>query len=375
MKTMNQTKLYEAILMDSTSGNVRYPGKILINNSSIVFNSEDQEFKIPFLKLSISAGGAGNRLIFLSNHDNADISIYTSDKSILKNEILLDQKGLIPQIKSSKKVGRKLIISSLLFFGFICISIFGIYLCKDFFVEKLANQVPRSWEKKMGDQLFSALSSQYKIVKNDSLSKVFLEVAKPLIQQIEKEGVKIDLYFVNDPSINAFALPGGKVVIQSGLLDNAKSWEEVMGVMSHELAHVTRRHHLRGIITNMGLYAIISSLLGDITAIGGVLTSTGGQLASLSNSRSFETEADDTGWKYLVKSKINPKGMIDFFKTLEKEHKKEAKLPSYMSFMSTHPETKDRILNLTLKLSKEHLKFNPISNNYQTFYKAFNLSK
>jgi beta-barrel assembly-enhancing protease len=372
---MSRENIYEAILMDSTNGNVRFPGNLSVNDQFILFASEERQFKISLDKLEISAGGAGNRLIFLSTATDPTISLYTSDKSILKNQLLVAQKSLSSQIKSSKKVGRKLLMSSFLFLSFIVLSIFGLYLCKDFFVEKLADQVPRSWEKKIGDQLFTALSAQYKIVKNDSLSTVFLQVAKPLITQIEKEGVKIELYFVNDPTINAFALPGGKVVIQSGLLDNAKTWEEVMGVMSHELAHVTRRHHLRGIINNLGMYAIISSLLGDFTAIGGILTSSGGKLASLSNSRDFETEADDTGWHYLVNAKINPIGMIDFFKTLQNEHKKEAKLPSYMSFMSTHPETKDRIQNLTKKLNASHQKFAPISNNYQTFYKAFNLSK
>ncbi|MBL0078159.1 MAG: M48 family metallopeptidase [Bacteroidetes bacterium] len=115
-------------------------------------------------------------------------------------------------------------------------------------VSSLPNQVPIEWEKKAGDKLFTTMSLQYKFIQNDSLKKVFLKISDPLFKQVEKDGYKIDLYFVKDPTINAFALPGGKVIIQTGLIENAKSWEEVMGVLGHELAHVTKRHHIRSMI-------------------------------------------------------------------------------------------------------------------------------
>jgi len=367
-------KNYEAILIDSTISNERQIGNINIHSYKIEFISDSTVIEIPFNSLKISAGGAGNRLIFFSNIENELISIYTSDKSVLKNDFLIGNASLQVQIKSSKKVIRKIIYSTLYVSAFFVFLILSAYLAKDYFVEKLANQVPQKWEKKAGDKLFATISTQYDIVENDSLKKVFLEVAKPLLSQIEKEGVKIDLYFVNDPTINAFALPGGKVVIQSGLLDNAKSWEEVLGVLSHELAHVTRRHHMRGIINNLGLYTILAATVGDVSALAGTIGSMGGELASLSNSRTFETEADETGWKYLVKAKIQPSGMISFFETLDKENKK-TKMDGYLSFLSTHPETKERIKNLKLKLRKNPVDFKLIQHNFTSFKKSFNLIK
>lgn len=364
---------YEAILIDSTISNGRQSGVLTIFEDRIEFVSDLKTVFISKEVLKINAGGAGDRLIFFSDVNVNDISIYTSDKKVLKNEFLVNNIHLKHQIKSSKKIVRRIFYTTFYIFSFFLLLIFGAYYYKDKFVEKLAEKVPLEWEKKAGDQLFTALSVQYKIIECDSLKKVFLEVAKPLIRQIEKKGVKIDLYFVKDPSINAFALPGGKVVIQSGLLDNAKSWEEVLGVLSHELAHVTRRHHIRGIINNVGLYTILAASIGDVSALAGTFANMGGELASLANSRTFETEADETGWNYLVQAHVDPKGMISFFETLDKEN--GSKMDGYLSFMSTHPETKERIKNLKKKLKRNPVNFKLINNNYESFKSSFNLKK
>jgi predicted Zn-dependent protease len=217
------------------------------------------------------------------------------------------------------------------------------------------------------------LSLQYNFVKNDSLKKELLRVARPLFKQIEKEGYTIDLYFVKDASINAFALPGGRVIIQTGLIENAKSWEEVMGVLSHELSHVTRRHHIRGVINNLGIYAILSATIGDVSALAGTVVNLGGDLASLSNSRDFEYEADEKGWEYLNKADINPSGLISFFETLKKENK--TKIDSTLekvdlSFLSTHPDTQARIDILKIKNKNNLHKYNTLPNTFNEFKKA-----
>ena len=186
-----------------------------------------------------------------------------------------------------------------------------------------------------------------------------------MIKQIEKDGTRIEFYFVKDPTINAFALPGGKVIIQTGLIEHAKSWEELLGVVSHELAHVTRRHHIRGVIDNLGLYVIISYLIGDISALSGTLINMGGDLASLSNSRSFETEADETGLDYLAAAGINPAGLISFFKTLQEES--STKIDGYLSFMSTHPATDDRIEHLNKILKNKTISFKPVPNDFNNY--------
>lgn len=368
---MTKTNTFEAILMTSGTDGGRRSGQIHVLDTGVQFIGGEERLLIPFSNLAITAGGAANRLIFFNNTQKEVPTFYTTDKTILKHETLLRHPALLPQVKYSKRTLRKVRNSVLVFFAFCLISIGGLYLAKDYFVRKVAEQIPVSWEREAGDQLFKTLSLQYTFIKNDSLEQVFRKVAHPLLQQVAKKGVHVDIYFVNDPSINAFALPGGKVVIQSGLIQHAESWEEVLGVMGHELAHVTERHHARGIISNLGLYAILSAFFGDFSAIAGTMVSLGGDLASLANSRGYETEADNAGWDYLIKGKIHPRGMIAFFETLEKQHKGVA-MSGYLSFLSTHPDTKERIANLRQRLKDHPISFPLIKNDFQAFKRSFN---
>ncbi len=363
---------YQAILIHPDVKGGRISGNLSIKNNCIYFENEELSYQINFINLAINTGGASNRFIFFADKTNAEISIYTSDKKVLKNSLLASNKNFKSEISKSKSDLRKTLKGVFIVIALVGLFITGLYLSKDKMVEKIADQVPASWEKEAGDKLFSTLSLQYKFIKNDSLEKEFLKVAQPLLKQIEKDGFKIDLYFVKDASINAFALPGGKVVIQTGLIENAKSWEEVMGVVSHELSHVTRRHHIRGIINNLGIFTILSAAFGDVSALAGTFLNVGGELASLSNSRDFENEADETGWKYLVQAKINPKGLITFFETLSKEEKAneiKSKVDETidLSFLSTHPNTKDRISALKEKLKGDKSVYIKLPDNFEKF--------
>ncbi|MCH4829478.1 MULTISPECIES: M48 family metallopeptidase [Flavobacterium] len=362
---------YEAILIHPGVTGGRVSGNLHVKTNGIFFESGAINHHIGFTNLSINAGGAANRFIFFSDSTINSISIYTADKSILKDNILVSNNKFKQEIKKSKSTLNgplRGIIIALIIIG---LFIGSLYFLKDKMVESMASQVPISWEKKAGDKLFNTLSLQYHFIKNDSLKNEFIEVAKPLFNQIEKEGYKVDLYFVKDPTINAFALPGGKVIIQTGLIENAKSWEEVMGVLSHELSHVTRRHHIRGIINNLGIFAILSATVGDVSAIAGTFINMGGELASLSNSRDFEIEADETGREYLINAKINPAGLISFFKTLEKEEKTILDSTSVkdidLSFLSTHPDTKFRIEKLKEKQKEDKTPYPLLPNTFNAF--------
>lgn len=362
---------YQAILIHPELSGGRCSGNLQLNFRGASFKSDEINYDIDYNYLRITAGGSGNRYLFFKDSRQETISIYTSDKSVLRNEFITSSPQLYGDIIQSKKKLNKLLVGSLTLVAFIVLFLVGLYFLKDTLVKGLASQVPVEWEEKAGDKMISSMSLQYNFIKNDSLKNVLLSVASPLFMQVEKQGFKIDLYFVNDPTINAFALPGGKVVVQTGLLENAKTWEEVMGVLGHELAHITQRHHIRGVINNVGIFAILSATLGDVSALAGTFASIGGDLASLSNSRAFEHEADETGWDYLVNAGMNPNGLISFLETLEEENKTELdstiNASVDLSFLSTHPNTQNRIEILKQKEMELKQAFVPLPNNYNAF--------
>ena len=170
-------------------------------------------------------------------------------------------------------------------------------------------------------------------------------ITRPLVQSVENKAFKFSFTIVEDGTMNAFALPGGAVVIHTELLEAADNAEEVAGVLAHEISHVTRRHHIRGIIGNLGIFFIIRALLGDVAGLSGDIATAGATLSSLKYSRGFETEADDEGYSLLLKAHIKPDGMIHFFEKLKKENPDAG----MMDFLSTHPATSDRIENLNKK--------------------------
>jgi predicted Zn-dependent protease len=364
---------YPGIFMDSNNGNQRESGEIKVNASCITFTSESQKVEFSFHLLQITNGGNNRELIFFAHPNKVGLTFYTTQKAILNESVFHEDPELKEQITILKSSRRIILIGTSIGFVIVISIIVSLFLLKKTFLEALANKAPIEWEAKIGDKLFESLKYQNEFIHNDSLEQEFLIAAKPLIDQVRKEGTKVEFYFIKQATINAFALPGGKVVIQTGLIDHANSWEEVLGVVGHELAHVTRRHHLRGVINNLGLYVIVSSLIGDVNSAAGAVINTGGDLASLSNDRAFETEADETGMNYLIASHIDPKGMISFFKTLKKES--GSKMDDYSSFMSTHPATSDRIQHLNELLKNRKCIIKNVKGDFKAFKKHINQLK
>ena len=157
---------------------------------------------------------------------------------------------------------------------------------------------------------------------------------------------------VQNPDVNAFALPGGIVAINSGLLTLGQQESEVASVFAHEIAHVTQRHIARN-FANAKSFSVLSALtlLGSILAVaygGGELgqaaiitTQSGLQERQLAYSRSFEQEADRIGMQLLVNANIDPQGMPLFFERLHNHTQlNRGQIPE---FLSSHPLTSNRI--------------------------------
>ena len=143
-----------------------------------------------------------------------------------------------------------------------------------------------------------------------------------LVAGIGDDRYPLKFHIVEDASLNAFAMPGGNVVLHTGLLLAADSPEEVAGVLAHEIAHVTRRHGIRNIVSSAGLYLVMQMLVGDVSGAVAILTDNSALLLDRKFSRDFEREADEAGWDYLIRSDIEPSGMIRFFERVRQEDQK-----------------------------------------------------
>jgi Zn-dependent protease with chaperone function len=135
--------------------------------------------------------------------------------------------------------------------------------------------------------------------------------------------------------VNAFAAPGGHILILSGLIKQAKSPDEVAGVLAHEIGHVVLRHSTQSLIQQMGITSLFTILFGNQ----GILPGLGELLIAFSFSREAETEADGFALELLANAGIRAGGLKRFFARLAK---KSEKLPDFLTMLSTHPASGQR---------------------------------
>lgn len=211
-------------------------------------------------------------------------------------------------------------------------------------------------EKFIGQQVFRQVQQQLPIIHNPWLEDQLLVVFTKILNQAQLEK-PIGLVLVDDKQINAFAVPGGLFAINAGLITSARTMDEVVGVMAHEVAHVSQRHYSRSqeAFKGQGLLALAGIVVGALIASqadsnAGSAILFGSQAAlmdkQLNYSRNQEREADRIGMQYMAGAGYNPEGMADFFETMDRSSPKIGFLPD---FWLTHPLTTERMSEARLR--------------------------
>ncbi len=170
----------------------------------------------------------------------------------------------------------------------------------------------------------------------------------------DNPGYPFKLYVIKNKQANAMALPGGTVIVLTGLLGQADSPEEVAGVLGHEMTHVLKRHVIRQVVHKLGWRIWVGLFLGsgDLSKAAEGL----GQLGELSFSRKQEEEADQGAAQILSRAQLPIEPFIGFFKKMQAENS-TADSP-FKSFLSDHPTNTERMEKLEalakeLKMEKE----------------------
>jgi predicted Zn-dependent protease len=197
------------------------------------------------------------------------------------------------------------------------------------------------------------LASQ-EVVREGPVVDAVKEMTTRLTDQIANSPYQFTVTVVKSPVVNAFALPGGSVVVFTGLIKEAKSPEEVAGVLGHELNHVLQRHGMERIVKTLGVMAVAAIVFGDQQGLIGLAKQLGVEIITLKYNRDQETEADLTGLRLLHKAKVDPAGMIAFFERLAQSEKEKERV----ELLSTHPMSTARAERLKAEL-KTLPKFSP----------------
>jgi beta-barrel assembly-enhancing protease len=196
----------------------------------------------------------------------------------------------------------------------------------------IADRIPIQQEQQLGRRVFETMQRTLKLRDTGPEADLVRGLGARLAAGSR---FQYEFHVAENPAINAFALPGGVIVVHTGLIRATRRPEELAGVLAHEVQHVEQRHSLKAVIKETGLRGLWAAVSGDV---GGTLAGQAAlRLGSLRFSRDAEREADVRGFETLVKLDIDPQGMVDFFGTMAKEA--GASPPAWLS---SHPASEAR---------------------------------
>lgn len=206
-------------------------------------------------------------------------------------------------------------------------------------------------EKELGEEFCLLLQQYYPIVRDPYLTAYINTVGQKLVKQLGPQPFQYRFFILEDPSYNAFAVPGGYIFINSGIIRLMDREDELAGVLAHEITHVHQRHMAKRM--EKGKFTTLSTLLGALAAVllGGTLAApilmgaaAGAESAMLAYSREDEKEADTLGFKWVTSAQYDPHYMMTVFRKMDRQRWFEpGNIPVYLK---THPELSSRIVDL-----------------------------
>jgi Zn-dependent protease with chaperone function len=329
-------------------------GTILLSLPELRFEFTDGHVVIPAGRLRAEVRPGDEERIAFTDLERPGLEIFTAEMGLLEctalPQLVQARAELVARLSKRDLVRRARIlgycVGACVLLAILASMILG------YMVRVIAKQVPAEWDNKFKVETFEEFGIDETSTADSNLVAQIEALAAPLLAVVPPapNGYKFYIVPESEPSqANAFALPGGQIVIFPALLATVEKPEDLLGVLAHEIAHVTERHQYREVISAAGPMFICESFFARSGGMGGLLGIGAALMIGAGFSQEHEMEADDVGWNYLVKAKIDPRGMIRVF---EKFREMEAGSVDGLQAFSTHPATEKRIKRLQRRLTK-----------------------
>ncbi len=201
----------------------------------------------------------------------------------------------------------------------------------------VAGKIPVKTEVALGEKFYESF------VKNAEVDTQRTKLLNEFARKIDfKTKYPLKFTVVKEAQVNAFALPGGNIVVYSGILGKIKSSEELAALMAHEVSHVKQRHSLKGLTGKLTGSLLISLIFGDSGSLESILVSQADDIYQLSFSRGMEKEADLNGLQIMYDNNLEPEGMVHLMERLHEEEQKQGNV-KMLGYLNSHPMTEERI--------------------------------
>lgn len=219
-------------------------------------------------------------------------------------------------------------------------------------------------EKRLGREFIRNARRSMPFVEDPELTGYITELGQRIAAASDEPGSEYRFYLIRDSALNAFAVPGGHIAVNTGLIMATESEAELASVLAHEVAHVTQRHLARMLDQSKGqglkmLGALAAAILlgGEAGQAAFVAANASAIENQLEYSRGFEREADGIGLQTLARAGYDPRAMPTFFERLQRWARVyESGAPE---FLRTHPLTTDRIADTHVRAEDYQRRENP----------------
>lgn len=205
-------------------------------------------------------------------------------------------------------------------------------------------------EVEMGQQEAQQVSAQLPMLQDAEINNYVNELGNRIAKLTPRSDLEWHFAVVNTNVVNAFALPGGYVYVNRGILEHASSMDELAGVMGHEIEHVVLRHSVKQMEQQQGanIGLSIACALTNVceSQVTQAVVNVGATAVFAKFSREDEVQADDGGFQNVMRAGISPRGMLTFFQKLLSEEQSQGGSGSVAPWFSDHPGTEDRIADI-----------------------------
>ncbi len=314
----------------------------------------EQQISFPLDICGFQWGGLDKQFLEIrTTVDSRNLVLYVQDQHILTDLLQAPLSSRIHQdIQALKRQrstqGGLTVLGYGLVFAVLVAITFGGYVALHWASERASAMIPPQWQIELGRAGAGQVLESQSLCGHDKAQAMLTQVVQRLVDAAGETPYDFHVLLVDDPQVNAFALPGGMMMVNRGLLENAESVDEVACVLAHEMAHVTHQHGVRNMLTKLGMSVGLRVVLGDTGGLERLLLESAAELGGLAYNRDQEYEADDSGLKLARQAGFDPTGMIVFFERLKSL---QGDSPLNLALLSTHPDTTDRQKALLDQLS------------------------